>query len=272
MLPLKILSGATRAGLATLNVENSLSCCKVHHSSVASVKHEVRMSFEVEKQKFLKMPLAEKRSFYKTGVNMVDQIQTWADYWNKNKSAITVKTLEKVEKVDEELAKKISMWQGDITTLEIDAIVNAANSSLLGGGGVDGAIHKAAGPNLKKECATLGGCRVGEAKITGGYALPAKYVIHTVGPQGEKPDKLRECYENSLSLAKENQLRTIAFPCISTGIYGYPQRPAAKVALSTIKKFLLENKDSMDRIIFCLFLKSDKDIYEELLQKYFGLE
>ncbi|KAL6427349.1 hypothetical protein ACFW04_008723 [Cataglyphis niger] len=236
----------------------------------ASIKPEGKMSFEVEKQKFLNMPLAEKRSFYKSEVITVNQIPTWPEYWKKNKSNIA-KTLEKTEKVDEVIAKKVSIWQGDITSLEIDAIVNAANSSLLGGGGVDGAIHRAAGPNLKKECATLGGCRVGEAKITGGYMLPAKYVIHTVGPQGEKPEKLRECYENSLTLMKENNLCTVAFPCISTGIYGYPQRPAAKIALSTVKKFLHENKN-VDRIIFCLFLKTDKDIYEELLQKYFALD
>lgn len=229
------------------------------------------MSFEEEKQKFLAMPSEEKRRFCKTEVTTLDQVPTWLEYWEKNKSNIAVKTLEKVERVDEDLAKKVTIWQGDITSLEIDAIVNAANSSLLGGGGVDGAIHRGAGPNLKKECATLEGCRVGEAKITGGYMLPAKYVIHTVGPQGEKPDKLKECYENSLALAKENNLRTIAFPCISTGIYGYPQRPAAKVALLTVKKFLLENKDVVDRVIFCLFLKSDKDIYEELLQKYFNI-
>lgn len=228
------------------------------------------MSFEDEKQKFLNMPSEEKRSFYKLQVTTLDQIPAWPEYWEKNKSYIA-KTLEKTDNVDEDIAKKVSIWQGDITSLEIDAIVNAANSSLLGGGGVDGAIHRAAGPSLKKECATLGGCKVGEAKITGGYMLPAKYVIHTVGPQGEKPDKLRECYENSLTLAKENHLRSIAFPCISTGIYGYPQRPAAKVALSTVKKFLQENKD-IDKVIFCLFLKTDKDIYEELLQKYFALD
>ncbi|RLU19250.1 hypothetical protein DMN91_007807 [Ooceraea biroi] len=229
------------------------------------------MSFDEEKQKFLNMPAEEKRGFYKGSVTTVDQVPTWPEYWDKNKSSVA-RTLEKADKVDEQLAGKVSMWQGDITSLEIDAIVNAANSSLLGGGGVDGAIHRAAGPNLKKECATLGGCRVGEAKITGGYMLPAKYVIHTVGPQGEKPEKLRECYENSLALAKENHLRTIAFPCISTGIYGYPQRPAAKVALSTVKNFLVENKDAVDRVIFCLFLKTDKEIYEDLLQKYFGLD
>lgn len=228
------------------------------------------MSFEDEKQKFLSMPPEEKRSYYKSEVTTLDQIPTWPEYWEKNKINIP-KTLENTEKVDKVVAKKVSIWQGDITSLEIDAIVNAANSSLLGGGGVDGAIHRAAGPTLKKECATLGGCRVGEAKITGAYMLPAKYVIHTVGPQGEKPEKLRECYENSLTLAKENHLHTIAFPCISTGIYGYPQRPAAKVALSTVKKFLHENKN-VDRVIFCLFLKTDKDIYEELLQKYFALD
>ncbi|XP_029156409.1 uncharacterized protein LOC114929155 isoform X2 [Nylanderia fulva] len=236
----------------------------------ASIKPEGTMSFEDEKQKFLNMPPEEKRSFYKAQVTTLDQIPAWPEYWEKNKFNIA-KTLEKTEKVDEDIVKKVSIWQGDITSLEIDAIVNAANSSLLGGGGVDGAIHRAAGPNLKKECATLGGCKVGEAKITGGYMLPAKYVIHTVGPQGEKPEKLRKCYENSLMLAKENHLRSIAFPCISTGIYGYPQQPAANVALSTVQKFLRENQD-IDRVIFCLFLKSDKDIYEDLLQKYFALD
>ncbi|XP_018350994.1 PREDICTED: macro domain-containing protein CT2219-like [Trachymyrmex septentrionalis] len=240
-------------------------------NSSASIETEGKMSFEDEKQRFLNMPPEEKRSFYKGKVTTLDQICTWSEYWDKNKSNIT-KTVEKAEKVDETLAKKVCMWQGDITSLEIDAIVNAANSSLLGGGGVDGAIHRAAGPYLRKECATLKGCKVGEAKITGGYELPAKYIIHTVGPQGEKSDKLKECYENSLTLAKENRLRTIAFPCISTGIYGYPQRPAAKVAISTVKKFLLDNKDTVDRVIFCLFLDTDKDIYEELLQKYFALD
>ncbi|XP_043256660.1 macro domain-containing protein CT2219-like isoform X2 [Colletes gigas] len=233
---------------------------------------EGRMSLEAEKQKFMTMPLAEKRKYYKGGVTTLDRVPTWAEYWRKNKTNIGLLTLEKVEPVDEEIANKVSMWQGDITSLEIDAIVNAANSSLLGGGGVDGAIHRAAGRTLKKECSTLGGCPVGEVRITGGYMLPAKHVIHTVGPQGEKPEKLRDCYKNSLRIAKENKLRTIAFPCISTGIYGYPQRPAAKVALSTVKKFLLDNKDAVDRVIFCLFLKSDKDIYEELLQKYFATD
>lgn len=224
------------------------------------------MSFEAEKQKYLAMPVEEKRRYYKSKVVTLDKIPTWLEYWTKNRDIISNATHEKVEIVDNDLTRKISIWEGDITSLEIDAIVNAANSSLMGGGGVDGAIHKAAGPMLKVECGTLGGCRVGEAKITGGYMLPAKYVIHTVGPQGENPEKLKECYKNSLTVAKENKLRTIAFPCISTGIYGYPQRPAALVALSTVKKFLLDNKNDVDRVIFCLFLKSDKEIYESLLQ------
>ncbi|XP_035718271.1 macro domain-containing protein CT2219-like isoform X1 [Vespa mandarinia] len=238
---------------------------------MASSNLEIKLSFEDEKQKFLNMPIEEKRNFYKSNVNTVDGITTWAEYWTKKKYDSNVKASKEVEKGDaEELASKISIWQGDITTLEIDAIVNAANSRLVPGGGVDGAIHRRAGSFLKIECATLGGCPVGEAKITGGYMLPAKYVIQTVGPQGEKPDKLRECYKNSLLLAKENNLRTIAFPCISTGIYDYPQRPAAEVAISTVKQFLLDNKNSMDRVIFCLFLDSDKEIYEDLLPKYFG--
>ncbi|KAK0173601.1 hypothetical protein PV328_006773 [Microctonus aethiopoides] len=231
------------------------------------------MSFKDDKEKFLKMTTDEKRKYYHTSnITTLNEVPTWCEYWQKNKERIDkqVNPKESDKTCSDDLAKKISMWQGDITSLEIDAIVNAANSSLLGGGGVDGAIHRAAGPNLKKECATLNGCRVGEAKITGGYKLPAKYVIHTVGPRGEKPEKLKQCYFNSLNVAKENGIRTIAFPCISTGVYGYPQRPAAEVALTTVKNYLQTHFDEIDRVIFCLFLKSDKDIYEELLQNIFN--
>lgn len=170
---------------------------------------------------------------------------------------------------------KISLFSGDITKLEIDAIVNAANKTLLGGGGVDGAIHRGAGPLLKKECATLGGCETGEAKITGAYGLPAKYVIHTVGPivftgvSDKERNALRDCYRNSLKTAVENQLRTVAFPCISTGVYGYPPEDAVKVALATVKEYLDEHHEQLDRVIFCVFLKTDKDLYECNLPLYF---
>ncbi|KAI4486321.1 hypothetical protein M0802_012360 [Mischocyttarus mexicanus] len=234
---------------------------------------DTKIPFEGEKLKYLSMSLEEKRKLSKSKYTTmsVDQIPTWEEYWAKNKSSICVKDLDQGTQASVEVARKISLWMGDITTLEIDAIVNAANSVLIPGGGVDGAIHKAAGPYLKMECASIGGCPTGEAKITGGYMLPAKYVIHTVGPVGKIPEKLEQCYKNSLDLAKENGLRTIAFPCISTGVYGYPQEAAAQVALSTVTNYLISNIDSVDRVIFCLFLNSDKKIYEKLLQSYFDL-
>ncbi len=160
----------------------------------------------------------------------------------------------------------IKYHAGDITKLKIDAIVNAANSSLLGGGGVDGAIHRAAGPELLNECRTLNGCRIGEAKITDGYKLPAKHVIHTVGPiysgSPSDPEDLRNCYWNSLEVAKANNLHSIAFPGISTGVYGYPKKEAAKVALSTIKEWLEANSDYDIDVTIVNFSEEDYLIYQ----------
>jgi O-acetyl-ADP-ribose deacetylase len=164
---------------------------------------------------------------------------------------------------------KIEILRGDITTLEVDAIVNAANTTLLGGGGVDGAIHRAAGPELLAECRTLGGCRSGEAKITRGYRLPARFVIHTVGPvwRGGKHDEaetLTNCYGNSLQLSAENGIKTIAFPAISCGAYGYPIEEAVQIALNTTREFLA-NKDKIEKVIFALWSEDIYDAYRRLL-------
>jgi len=166
------------------------------------------------------------------------------------------------------MEERINITRGDITKLKVDAIVNAANKTLLGGGGVDGAIHRAAGAKLFEECKRLGGCETGEAKITKGYNLPAKYVIHTVGPiwrggkSGEE-EKLANCYRNSLKLAVENKIKSIAFPSISTGAYGFPIEKAAPIAFREVKNFLEKNK-TIEKIIFVLFLEKDFQIYQSL--------
>jgi O-acetyl-ADP-ribose deacetylase (regulator of RNase III) len=161
--------------------------------------------------------------------------------------------------------KMIDVIKADITTLKVDAIVNAANRSLLGGGGVDGAIHRAAGPELLEACRKLGGCPTGEARITPGFQLPAKWVIHTVGPvwkgggKGE-PELLESCYRNSFELALRHNVRSIAFPSISTGVYGYPKKSAAEIAL----RVMAEHEPDFERVIACCFSDEDRAIYESV--------
>lgn len=161
--------------------------------------------------------------------------------------------------------------QADITQLKVDAIVNAANSSLLGGGGVDGAIHRAAGPELLQECRTLGGCPTGQARLTKGYKLPARFVIHTVGPvwHGGTQDEanlLASCYRESFALAAKQQLASIAFPCISTGIFGYPPNEATEVTIAAVRNFL-GTPCSLQEVIFCCFLASDLALYQAALAR-----
>jgi O-acetyl-ADP-ribose deacetylase len=171
------------------------------------------------------------------------------------------------------MKEKIEIIQADITKLDLDAIVNAANSSLLGGGGVDGAIHRTAGPELLAECRTLNGCPTGEAKITGGYRLPARHVIHTVGPvwhggaKGE-PELLASCYRRSFQLAHDNGLSSIAFPAISCGVFGYPLDKACAIALRETKE-ALERYPEINRVVFALFGAEALEVYQETSRRFF---
>ncbi|XP_048791464.1 ADP-ribose glycohydrolase MACROD2 isoform X4 [Lagopus muta] len=230
-----------------------------------------------EKERLLKMTLEERRKEYLRGYVALKDIPTWMEEMRSKNESDGENAKEDVQG-KRSLSEKVSLYRGDITLLEVDAIVNAANSSLLGGGGVDGCIHRAAGPCLLAECRNLSGCETGQAKITCGYDLPAKYVIHTVGPiaRGHLTDTHKEnlasCYKSSLKLAKENSIKSLAFPCISTGIYGFPNEPAAVIALNTTKEWLSKNHNEVDRIIFCVFLEVDYKIFKKKMGEIFPID
>ena len=177
------------------------------------------------------------------------------------------------EKMNTNNSSRITTLEADITTLKLDAIVNAANETLLGGGGVDGAIHSAAGPELLESCKKIGGCLTGEARITPGFRLLSRFVIHTVGPvwhggNDREPELLASCYRNSLALARQHQVRSIGFPSISTWVYRYPKNEAARIAVRVVKHFL-ENDSELETVQFICFSKTDREIYQEILEQVF---
>uniref|UniRef100_A0A3B4T9N3 Mono-ADP ribosylhydrolase 2 n=2 Tax=Seriola TaxID=8160 RepID=A0A3B4T9N3_SERDU len=230
-----------------------------------------KKDWKTEKERLLRLEREERRKEYRRqDFISLDKIPTWREENRVNDN-------EEGQELTGGggLSDKVSLYKGDITVLEVDAIVNAANSSLLGGGGVDGCIHKAAGSCLYDECHSLNGCDTGKAKITCGYDLPARYVIHTVGPVARghvgptETNDLTSCYQNSLRLMKEHGLSTVAFPCISTGIYGFPNEPAADIALNTVKSWIEENPDKITRVIFCVFLETDFAIYKKKMSVIF---
>ncbi|XP_032396414.1 ADP-ribose glycohydrolase MACROD2 isoform X5 [Etheostoma spectabile] len=230
-----------------------------------------KKDWKTEKERLLRLDREERRKEYRRqDFISLDKIPSWRE---ENRPNDKEEGKELVRGGG--LSDKVSLYKGDITVLEVDVIVNAANSSLLGGGGVDGCIHKAAGSCLYDECHSLNGCETGKAKITCGYDLPAKYVIHTVGPVARghvgstETNDLTSCYQNSLRLMEEHDLTTVAFPCISTGIYGFPNEPAADIALNTVKNWIEQNPDKITRVIFCVFLETDFAIYKKNMSVIF---
>ncbi|XP_067374012.1 ADP-ribose glycohydrolase MACROD1 isoform X3 [Channa argus] len=253
----KVAVGAV-FGLSTFALGQSLHTGAVNAMALRVNLNSAEGNWKEIKDLLLSLSVKDRRQYYNTS-NFVplDDIPGWTPTAGGSESPCRQR--------NEKLDLKLSLYSGDITKLEIDAIVNA----------VDGAIHRVAGPMLKKECASLHGCETGEAKITCGYGLPAKYVIHTVGPiaQGgvgeEEKKALRLCYKNSLKTATDHAARTVAFPCISTGIYGYPPEQAVHEALATVREYLDAHHDKLDRVIFCVFLPTDKELYLQNLPLYF---
>jgi len=228
------------------------------------------------RDRYLNMSKEEKRSLYHCGraFATLDSIPVWPVYAKVRIPDLKTGPYDDGPPVNSEFNKRVGIFLGDITRLEVDAIVNAANRTLRGGGGVDGAIHNAAGGELLAECKLLGGCDTGDAKATAGYHLPAKYVIHTVGPMGINKDALTSCYKSCLKIMEDLELTSIAFPCISTGVYGYPSHQACPVALDTVREFLETSPHGakVERIIFCLFLDKDVAIYERLMPFFFPIQ
>jgi len=185
---------------------------------------------------------------------------------------------EQLYKPSKSINDRVSLWQGDITKLQVDGIQNAANSGLRGGGGIDGAIHRAAGPGLLKACKELGGCETGNTKVTTAFDLPSQFVLHTVGPVYSSSKKeacqeqLASCYATTLDLAKENGMKSLALCGVSTGVYGFPLRHATEIALKTTREFLEDNEEAFERIVFCNFGQKDVDVYTELAPYYFQKE
>ncbi|XP_077283700.1 macro domain-containing protein CT2219-like [Arctopsyche grandis] len=248
---------------------------------IAEIAGANMSSWPVEKNIFLNMDVEKKRRQYKGNSFLtLQEVPPWVEEVSRQSPSLDSDVnifkaggMVLDASLNVILAHKVSLWNGDITQFEVDAIVNAANTRLLGGAGVDGAIHRAAGAYLLEECESIRGCPTGEARISGGYQLPAKYVIHTVGPTNKSAELLKNCYRSCFALQRANELKTIVFPCIGTGVYNFPNIEAAHIACSTSREFLEEDAKehggSVERIIFCTFEPKDFKIYQSVIQLYF---
>eukprot|EP01012_Entosiphon_sulcatum_P052466 TRINITY_DN72101_c0_g1_i1.p1 TRINITY_DN72101_c0_g1~~TRINITY_DN72101_c0_g1_i1.p1 ORF type:complete len:295 (-),score=44.59 TRINITY_DN72101_c0_g1_i1:18-902(-) len=218
----------------------------------------------------LRMPFDEWRKNHRPKKPGVDALQlpTWSDMLAAEGAGDLPPPADGIHP-HEGLNSKVALYSGGVVDLKCDAIVNAANESCLGGGGVDGAVHRLAGSLLKVECATFNGCATGRTRITKGYNLPAHFVLHTVGPTSEDPLLLRSCYETCLELVLQHRLRTVAFCMISTGIFGYPLRNATNIALRTVRRWLQKHADAVDRVVFACYMDEEYEMYHELMPVYF---